>query len=117
MGAVGIIQVRDPGGHAGGEKYLGSDAVFVIFLVALGLSCCARAFSCRSEHGRLFVAVRRLPAAVAPLAAERRLCSSCCARAFSRRSEHSQLFVAVRRLPAAVAPLAAERRLCGPQAQ
>lgn len=33
MGAVGIIQVRDPGGHAGGEKYLGSDAVFGIFLV------------------------------------------------------------------------------------
>ena len=74
-------------------------AVFVIFLVALSLSCCARAFSRRSEHGRLFVAVCRLPAAVAPLVAKRRLCSSCCARAFSRLSEHSQFFVAVRRLP------------------
>ena len=31
MGAVGIIQVRDPGGHAGGEKYLGSDHIIFIF--------------------------------------------------------------------------------------
>lgn len=32
MGAVGIIQVRDPGGHAGGEKYLGSDHIIFIFI-------------------------------------------------------------------------------------
>lgn len=31
MGAVGIIQVRHPGGHAGGEKYLGSDCIIYLF--------------------------------------------------------------------------------------
>lgn len=77
MGAIGVIQVRDPGGHAGGEKYLGSDRIIYLFVnffsVALGLSCCMRAFSGCSEQGRLFIAVHRLPASMASLVAEHRL--------------------------------------------
>ena len=41
-----------------------------LFLAALGLRCCARAFSSCSERGLLFVAVRRLLIAVASLNAE-----------------------------------------------
>ena len=40
---------------------------------ALGLRCCARAFSGCGERGLLFVAVRRLLIAVASLVAELRL--------------------------------------------
>ena len=40
------------------------------FLAALGLSCCAQAFSNCSERGLLFVAVRRLLIVVASLVAE-----------------------------------------------
>ena len=40
-----------------------------VFLVALGLRCCARAFSSCGEQGLLFVAVRRLLIAVASLVA------------------------------------------------
>ena len=39
-------------------------------MAALGLCCCARAFSSCGEQGLLFVAVRRLLIAVASLAAE-----------------------------------------------
>ena len=42
-------------------------------LAALGLCCCAQAFSSCSERGPLFVAVRRLLIAVASLVAEHRL--------------------------------------------
>ena len=41
-----------------------------LFLAALGLCCCARAFSSCGERGLLFVAVRRLLIAVASLVAE-----------------------------------------------
>ena len=57
--------------------------LFILFLAALCLHCCARAFSSCSKQGLLFVAVRGLLTAVASLVAwalERRL-SSCGARA------------------------------------
>ena len=41
-----------------------------LFLAALGLRCCTRAFSSCSERGLLFVAVRRLLIAVVSLVAE-----------------------------------------------
>ena len=41
-----------------------------LFMVALGLRCCAWAFSSCGERGLLFIAVRRLLIAVASLAAE-----------------------------------------------
>ena len=44
--------------------------LFFFFLAALGLRCCARAFSSCGEQGLLFVAVRRLLIAVASLVAE-----------------------------------------------
>ena len=43
---------------------------FYLFLAALGLRCCARAFSSCSEWGLLFVAVHGLLIAVASLVAE-----------------------------------------------
>ena len=55
-----------------------------LFLAALGLRCCARAFSSCGEQGLLFVAVRGHLIAVASLVAERGL-SSCGARALERR--------------------------------
>ena len=44
-----------------------------LFLAALGLCCCARAFSSCGEQGLLFVAMRGLLIAVASLVAEHRL--------------------------------------------
>ena len=44
-----------------------------LFLVALGLCCCARAFSICGERGLLFFVVRRLLPAVASLVVENRL--------------------------------------------
>ena len=44
-----------------------------LFLAALGLRCCAQAFTSCGELGLLFVAVRRLLIAVASLVAEHRL--------------------------------------------
>ena len=44
-----------------------------LFLAALGLRCCARAFSSCGEQGLLFVAVLWLLIAVASLAAEQGL--------------------------------------------
>ena len=41
-----------------------------LFLAALGLRCCTRAFSSYSEQGLLFVAVRGLLIAVASLVGE-----------------------------------------------
>ena len=41
-----------------------------LFLAALGLRCCAQAFSSCDEWGLLFVAVRRLLIAVASLVVE-----------------------------------------------
>ena len=41
-----------------------------LFLAALGLRCCAQAFSSYGEQGLLFVAVRGLLIAVASLVAE-----------------------------------------------
>ena len=41
-----------------------------LFLAALGLRCCTRAFSSFSERGLLFVAVHGLLTAVASLVAE-----------------------------------------------
>ena len=47
--------------------------LFILFLAALGLRCCAQAFSSCGEWGLLFVAVRRLLIAVASLVVEHRL--------------------------------------------
>ena len=44
-----------------------------LFLAALGLHCCARAFSSCGERGLLLAAVRGLLTAVASLVAEHRL--------------------------------------------
>ena len=44
-----------------------------LFLAALGLRCCAQAFSSCGERGLLFLAVRRLLIMVASLVAEPRL--------------------------------------------
>ena len=44
-----------------------------LFLAALGLRCCTRAFSSCGEQGLLFIAVRGLLIAVASLVAEHRL--------------------------------------------
>ena len=41
-----------------------------LFLAALGLHCCARAFSSCGERGLLFIAMRGLLIAVASLVAE-----------------------------------------------
>ena len=41
-----------------------------LFLAALGLCCCVRAFSSCGERGPLFIALHRLLIAVASLAAE-----------------------------------------------
>ena len=61
------------------QSYSNQDRAFFfnkfiyLFLAALGLCCCAQAFSSCGERGLLFVAVRGLLAAVASLAAEHRL--------------------------------------------
>ena len=46
---------------------------FYLFLAALGLSCCAQAFSSSGERVLLFVVVRGLLIALASLVAEHRL--------------------------------------------
>ena len=45
-------------------------SIYFLFLAALGLRCCARAFSSCGEQGLLFVAVRGVLIAVASLVAE-----------------------------------------------
>ena len=50
--------------------YMGLFGFFSFFLAALGLHCCAQAFSSCGERGLLFVAVGRLLTAVASLVAE-----------------------------------------------
>ena len=52
-----------------------------LFLAALGLCCCSRAFSSCREQGLLFVAVRELLIAVAYTGFRRAGFSSCGARA------------------------------------
>ena len=47
--------------------------IYLLFLAALGLRCCAWAFSSCGERGLLFVAVLGLLIAVASLVAEHRL--------------------------------------------
>ena len=47
--------------------------IYFIYLAALGLRCCAQAFSGCGEQGLLFIAVHRLLTAVASLVAEHRL--------------------------------------------
>ena len=44
--------------------------LFILFLAALGVCCCVRAFSSCGERGLLFVTVRGLLIAVASLVAE-----------------------------------------------
>ena len=44
--------------------------LFILFLAALGLRCCVRAFSSCGEWGLLFVALRGLLIVVASLVAE-----------------------------------------------
>ena len=59
--------------------------IYLLFLAALGLRCCARAFSSCGERGLLFIVVRGLLIVVASLVVEHRLytrrLSSCDARA------------------------------------
>ena len=58
----------------GGDCFLLYIYKFIyLFLAALGLCCCARAFSSCGERGLLFIAVRGLLIAVASLVAEHRL--------------------------------------------
>ena len=52
------------------ESFLFLFIVFIFFLAALGLRCCARAFSSCGERGLFFVAVHRLLIMVASLVAE-----------------------------------------------
>ena len=47
--------------------------IYFLFLAALGLCCCAQAFSSCDERGLLFVAVRRLLTLVASFVVERGL--------------------------------------------
>ena len=47
--------------------------IYLLFLAALGLHCCARAFYSGGEQGLLFVAVHGLLIAVASLVAEHEL--------------------------------------------
>ena len=47
--------------------------LFILFLAALGLRCCAQAFCSCGERGLLLVVVRGLLIAVASLVAEHRL--------------------------------------------
>ena len=47
--------------------------LFILFLAALGLCCCTRAFSSCVEQGLLFVVVHRLLIAVASLVVEQGL--------------------------------------------
>ena len=54
-------------------KYTLKNLFIYLFLAALGLRCCSRAFSSCSERGLLFIAVRGLLNAVASLVAEHRL--------------------------------------------
>ena len=51
------------------QFFIREDFIY-LYLAALGLCCCARAFSSCSERGLLFVAVRGLLIAVASLVAE-----------------------------------------------
>ena len=51
-------------------EYLGNIYFFNLFLAALGLCCCTRAFFSCVEWELLFVAVRRLLIVVASLVAE-----------------------------------------------
>ena len=44
--------------------------IYILFLAALGLRCCTRAFSSCGERGLLFIEVRGLLIAVASLVAE-----------------------------------------------
>ena len=44
--------------------------IYLLFLAALGLRCCVRAFPCCGERGLLFVAVNGLLIAVASLVVE-----------------------------------------------
>ena len=44
--------------------------LFILFLAALGLCCCVRAFSSCGERGLLFIVVRGLLIVVASLVAE-----------------------------------------------
>ena len=52
------------------KKFIFLYIYFIIFLAALGLRCCTRAFSSCSEQGLLFIAVCGLLIAVAPVVAE-----------------------------------------------
>ena len=55
--------------------FLKINLLIYLFLAALGLRCCAWAFSSCGERGLLFVVVRGLLIAVASLVAEHRLCA------------------------------------------
>ena len=52
------------------KKYIYLFILSILFLAALGLCCCTRAFSSCGERGLLFVVVHRLLIVVASLVAE-----------------------------------------------
>ena len=74
MAVLFVIQVRRAGATHSPfiflNKFLLICSLVCLFLAALGLHCCARAFSSCGERGLLFVAVRGLLIAVASLVPE-----------------------------------------------
>ena len=70
--AQAFLSLRNPQGcnNLLLHLFIHSFIYLYLFLAALGLCCCARAFSSCGERGLLFVAVRRLLIAVASLVAE-----------------------------------------------
>ena len=67
---MGKFIVEEPWHFSFFVFFLNQFILFYLFLAALGLRCCVRAFSSCGERGPLFVAVRRLLTAVASLVAE-----------------------------------------------
>ena len=64
--------------------FLKNKFIYLFFLAALGLRCCARAFSSCGEQGLLFIAVRGLLIAVASVVEEHRYTGSVIVFAGSR---------------------------------
>ena len=63
------MEGRDKTGRLGWSGHTSNSFIY-LFLAALGLLCCVRAFSSCGERGLLFAVVRGLLIAVASLVAE-----------------------------------------------
>ena len=93
--AGGFLTIASPGKSQNVSLFYFLKFIYLInlFLSALGLRCCSRAFSSCGEWGLLFVVVRGLLIVVASLGAKRRLysvvvacgLSSCGSRALEGR--------------------------------